>query len=174
MTSEKAAMTEAEKQGHRRAHQAALYANLRTVLFKCLREKNPVLGVHGFWITEDLDTGWISAGSTPELPYMLSVTGAMQGDQIARAMARQVGDFKKAGVGDTFNAELGATQCIGCEDGDPTGAHAKSELEENARAWLGLTILVAEMFYGPHLPDEVRELLKKLGEHALPADASVS
>ena len=173
MTSEKKEVTEEEKRGYRRAHLAAFYANVRVMIAGSLRDDDPVLGFHGFYITENFRTLILGAGMTPDLSYMLSYAGSMQGRFIMDYVARQAGWLAEAHVGDTFDVQLGAPRCESCDDGDPDGSHAKRELEENARAWIGLTILVAERFYGPHLPAEAHEPLEQLMKMALPADEEV-
>ena len=166
-------LTEEQRLGIRRAHLAAVYANLRTLLAQTLREKDPVVGVFGFHVTEAGAPGMITAGATPKLQDLLSYLGWLNGHVITHYVARQVGDKANAGTGDGYDLALGATRCDGCEDGDPTGAHAKQELEENARAWLGVVLLVAERFYAPHLTERARALLVELGTEMLPPDAQV-
>ncbi len=173
MTSENKELIDKEKLGHRRAHQAALYANLRLLIALSLREDNPVLGLHGVYITEKLNTYLITAGSTPEPDVLLSAVGSLQGCVLMDFVARRTGDLANAHIGDTFDAKLGVPRCENCDDGDPDGAHAREELVENARAWLGLMILVAERFYGERLPDVAKRLLCELKAFALLADAEV-
>ena len=163
----------AVKLGIRRANLAAFYANVRRMLSWSLDEENPVVGAHGFYYAEDGKTYLLTAGATWGIDKMLADIGALQGQAIGNYLARRTGDLKHAAAGDSYNPDTSTVHCIGCEDGDPTGEHAKEELQKNARAWLGLTVLIAHRFYGGYLPDEAYAHLDALAELALPADAEV-
>ena len=167
-------LNEEQKRGLSRAHLAAVYANLRTLLAATLREDDPVIGVFGFSRTERGKSVIITAGATPSIDQLLSCIGWLQGHVTANYVARQIGDMANAGMGDRYNLESGTVHCVSCADGDPTGAHAKEELERNAQAWLGLLVLIAQRVYGEHLPPEAREPLDRLLALALPADTEVS
>lgn len=160
--------------GYRRANHAALYAHLRTLIASTLAGKDLTIGLHGVAVTELGKFTSISAGGTPELQALLQALAHLQGKVIAQAVARRVGDTKTAEVGDQYDPELGRARCVGCGDGDPSGEHAREELRENGRAWLGLTIAVAMEFYGEHLSDRAKELLSELKAEALPMSAEVS
>lgn len=162
------------EEGYRKANLAALYAHLRTLLARTVDPDNPVVGFHGIAFSEDLRYYVVSAGSTPELPAMLSALSFLEGLQIKTHIARQLGDHKTAMSGDAFDPATNTVHCVGCEDGDPTGEHAKAELAANAKAWLGLTLLVGQSFYGEHLPAEALAILASLEPFALPAGADVS
>lgn len=166
--------TQEDIEGFRKAHLAALYANLRTLIAHTMDKDNPALGFHGFVFFEDQRYYAISAGSTPDLPQMLSAIGFLEGITTRSAVARQLGDHKTAMTGDTYDPETKTTHCAGCDDGDPTGAHTKKELEENVKAWLGLIVQVASEFYGEHLPEGAAEALYELKCLSLPATANVS
>lgn len=160
--------------GYRKSHHAALYAHLRTLFARTRDEKDPATGLHGVLVFESGKYMRISAGATPSIINLLGMMGAMQGEIVQQAVARQVGDFKTAQVGDRYNPELGKTQCVSCDDGDPDGSHAEKELRENGKAWLGLVIEVAVNFYGGYLSPRAQELVAELKGEALPADAEVS
>ena len=160
--------------GYRRANQAALYAHLRTLLAATLVKNNPIIGLHGVLLHENGETMYTSAGGTPlTLAPLFSGLGALQGHLVDQIFARQRGGFKGALTGDTFDPKTGLTHCVACEDGDPSGNHAAHELEENARAWLGLLVEVALSFYGAHLPTQAGLLLDSLQQFTLAPDAKV-
>lgn len=160
--------------GYRKANQAALFANVRSLLARAVVDPDPVVGLHGFYLTESGKALLITAGATPPLKEVLGFLGGLQGLLISSAVARMHEDYKTAQSGDQFDPKLGRTRCVGCDDGDPTGDHARKELEENARAWLGLMIIIGELFYGEHLSDGARRLMADLRAEALPADANIS
>lgn len=159
--------------GYRKANLAALYANLRGVLGATLREENPIVGLIGLAFNGKGEALHIIAGGTPAAEQMLSAIGYLQGKAVSLMVARQVGDMPLAALGDQFNPASGKTHCVGCEDGDPTGGHAEQELRENARAWLGLVIEIAEKYYGEYLTEEARAGLRDLKKEALPFDAAI-
>lgn len=160
--------------GYRRANHAALYAHLRGLIAASLRDKNPVVGLHATIVLESGEVQYTSAGGVPSIDRILGGLGSLQGFMVAQYIAREKGDFKAAKQGDVYNPETGKTHCVGCEDGDPTGEHAKHELEENAKAWLGAVIEVAEKFYGDYLSTDAKEHLRLLKLEALPATSEVS
>lgn len=162
------------KQGLRKANRAALYANLRTILVASMRPEKPLVGIHLFGFDEDNRLYIWSAGATPALHDMMRGVGSLQGWLIANAVNMQLGELKKANVGDGYDPLLDKTRCLSCEDGDPTGEHAEEELRLNAKAWLGVTCMVADLFYGPYLSDKTKEALKVLLDEALPANLPVS
>ena len=159
--------------GYRRAHLAALYANLRDLLAKTLDPINPVLGIYGVAFKHTGAADFIVGGAVPRMSLM-SAIGAMQGEHIANRIAAALDDKKGQGLGDQFNPETGLTHCEACKDGAQDGSHAKEELERNARAWLGLLCLVAGKYYAEHLPPEARGPLDELLKIALPAGEKVS
>lgn len=159
---------------YRNAHKAALYAHMRMLLAKTFDATNPLLGLHGVCVYESLGVSCISAGSTPDPHILLGGIGGLQGYVLSSFVSRKLGDVKNAGVGDQVNLTLMKTQCVGCDDGDLDGSHAREELEENARAWLGLVLLVASEFYGEYLNDKAKQLIEQLKLEASPASKEVS
>ena len=164
---------QAVRLGYRRAHLAALYANLRAIISASMEKENAAVGFHGVYVKEDTMLYPISSGATPGLPVLLSGMGGLQGIMIENYIARKTGDLTNANIGDNFDPELGKPRCVGCEDGDQDGQHARSELERNALAWLGVVVAVADGFYGEFLPEKVRAMLEELRQHSLPPDTQV-
>ncbi len=163
-------LTPEELEGYKRAHLAALYANFR-MLLAWSRLPDPLVGLFGVGITQRGSTYFITAGATPPMATLLSGLGSLQGHIISNAVDRKLGG--KGNSGDQFDPATGKVHCIGCEDGDPTGDHAQEELRENALAWLGVVVGVAQGFYSEHLPPEAHEHLQALAVLALPADTKV-
>lgn len=167
-------LTAEQLEGYRKAHRAALYAHLRSILAQSSDKRDPLLGLHAVGFFDSGRMGIWSAGMTPPLPVLMSGIGWLQGKVVSNFSHGLYGDHKRAESGDRFDPALGKARCVGCDDGDPAGAHAEEELRENARAWLGLLVGIALDHYGKHLPGPAVELLSQLSGFAIEADAKIS
>lgn len=161
-----------EHDGLTEANRAAVFAHLRHVLNNCLHVEHPTVGlIVCTW--DALGRGYIHSAGATEFKRTLSALENAKASRIEQEIAIRTGDIENAELGDQYDEELGATRCVSCEDGDPEGAHAKEELEENARAWLGLLCEVGLEYYGEHISQEAYRLLKELRVFSLPPGTRV-